>query len=77
MELNAVCACRVARSSWTKPVLRGRRKGIRGRAAGGNVPVVGIMERDGRFHVSVVPAVSTATLLKFTVKKVRRGRIVV
>jgi len=57
--------------------LRGRRKGIRGRAAGGNVPVVGIMERDGRFHVSVVPAVSTATLLKLTVKKVRRGRIVV
>jgi len=35
------------------------------------------MERDGRFHVSVVPAVSIATLLKLTVKKVRRGRIVV
>jgi transposase len=55
----------------------GRRKGKRGRAAACKVPVVGIMERDGRFHVSVVPAVSTVTLLKLTVKKVRRGRIVV
>jgi len=35
------------------------------------------MERDGRFNVIVVPAVSTATLLKLTVKKVRQGRIVV
>ncbi|MCX5834980.1 MAG: IS1595 family transposase [Deltaproteobacteria bacterium] len=54
----------------------GRRKGKRGRAAAGKVPVFGILERDGRVHVSVVPDVSAATLLKLTVKKVRRGSIV-
>jgi transposase-like protein len=41
------------------------------------VPVPGILEHDGRFNVRVVPAVSTATLLKLTAKKVRRGHIVV
>ena len=32
----------------------GRRKGNRGRGAAGKVPVFGILERDGRVHVSVV-----------------------
>lgn len=54
----------------------GRRKGKRGRAAAGKVPVFGILERDGRVHVSVVLDVSAATLLKLTVKKVRRGSVV-
>src|SRR5512139_1288026 len=36
----------------------------------------GEMERDGQVHVSVIPDVSAATLLKLTVKKVRRGSVV-
>ena len=35
----------------------------------------GILERDGQVHVSVVQDVSAATLLKLTVKKVRRGSV--
>ena len=54
----------------------GRRKGNRGRGAAGKVPVFGILERDGRVHVSCVPNVSAETLLKLTVKKVRRGSVV-
>ena len=54
----------------------GRRKGKRGRAAAGKVPVFGILERDGQVHVSVVADVSAVTLLKLTVKKVRRGSVV-
>jgi len=54
----------------------GRRKGKRGRGASGKVPVFGILERDGQVHVSVVADVSAATLLKLTVKKVRRGSVV-
>jgi transposase len=54
----------------------GRRKGKRGRGAAGKVPVFGILEREGQVHVSVVPDVSAATLLKLTVKKVRRGSVV-
>jgi transposase len=54
----------------------GRRKGNRGRGAAGKVPVFGILEREGRVHVSVVPDVSAATLLKLTIKKVRRGSVV-
>ena len=46
----------------------GRRKGNRGRGAAGKVPVFGILER-GHVHVSVVPDVSAATLLKLTVKR--------
>lgn len=54
----------------------GRRKGNRGRGAAGKVPVFGILEREGRVHVSVVPDVSAATLLTLTIKKVRRGSVV-
>lgn len=54
----------------------GRRKGNRGRGAAGKVPVFGILERDGLVQVNVVPDVSAATLLKLTVKKVRRGSVV-
>jgi len=53
-----------------------RRKGHRARGAAGKVPVLGILERDGQVHVTVVADVTAATLLKLTVKKVRRGSIV-
>ena len=54
----------------------GRRKGKRGRGAAGKVPVFGILERNGIVSVQVVPNVRAKTLLKLTVKKVRRGSIV-
>ena len=54
----------------------GRRKGHRGRGAAGKVPVFGILERNGKVLVSVVPNVSAQTLIGLTVKTVRRGSIV-
>ena len=54
----------------------GRRKGKRGRGAAGKVPVFGILERDGRAFVQVVPDVTAHTLVGMAVKKVRRGSIV-
>ena len=54
----------------------GRRKGKRGRGAAGKVPVFGILEREGKVRVEVVPNVKAETLLQLTVKKVRRGSIV-
>ena len=54
----------------------GKRKGKRGRGAAGKVPVFGVLERDGRVYVQVVPNVKATTLLGFTTKKVRRGSLV-
>jgi len=54
----------------------GKRKGKRGRGAAGKIPVFGILERDGKVSVEVVPNVKAETLLDLTVKKVRRGSIV-
>jgi len=54
----------------------GRRKGNRGRGAAGKVPVFGLLERQGRVNVEVVPDVKAETLLHLTVKKVRRGTLV-
>lgn len=54
----------------------GRRKGNRGRGAAGKVPVFGILERNGKVQVSVVPNVTADTLIGLTVKTVRRGSII-
>ena len=54
----------------------GRRKGHRGRGAAGKVPVFGILERNGKVQVTVVPNVTAETLIGLTVKTVRRGSIV-
>lgn len=54
----------------------GRRKGKRGRGAAGKIPVFGILEREGKVNVSVVPNVTAETLFALTVDKVRRGSIV-
>jgi transposase len=54
----------------------GRRKGRRGRGAGGKVPVFGIYERNGVVRVEVVRDVSARNLLNMTIKTVRRGSIV-
>jgi transposase len=54
----------------------GRRKGNRGRGAAGKVPAFGILERNGKVLVTVVPNVTAQTLIGLTVKTVRRGSIV-
>jgi transposase len=54
----------------------GRRKGKRGRAAAGKIPVFGILERCGRVSVTVVPDVKAKTLMEQTLRKVKRGSLV-
>ncbi len=54
----------------------GRRKGNRGRGAGGKTIVFGILERGGKVSVSIVQDVSAESLMTETVKRVRRGSIV-
>jgi transposase len=54
----------------------GKRKGKRGRGAASKVPVFGILEREGRVFVEVVPTTRAIDVLALTVKKVRRGSIV-
>jgi len=54
----------------------GRRKGKRGRGAGGKVPVFGILERKGQVSVEVVSDVKTRTLLSLTTQKVKWGSII-
>lgn len=54
----------------------GRRKGKRGRGAGGKVPVFGLLERAGKVRVTVVPDVTRETLMRLTVKTVRFGSFI-
>jgi transposase len=54
----------------------GKRKGKRGRGAGGKTIIFGILERRGKVSVSVVQDVSAESLIGQTVKKVKRGSIV-
>ena len=54
----------------------GKRKGNRGRGAGGKTIVYGILERGGKVSVSIVQNVSAESLMTETVKRVRRGSIV-
>lgn len=53
-----------------------KRKGKWGRGAAGKTPVFGILERDGIVKVEGIRDVSAQSLLKMTVKTVRRGSIV-
>jgi len=54
----------------------GKRKGNRGRGAGGKTIVYGILERGGKVSVNIVQDVSAESLMTETVKRVRRGSIV-
>jgi len=54
----------------------GKRKGNRGRGAKNKIPVFGILERDGKVKVEIVKDVSAETLLRETIKKVRRGSLI-
>jgi len=54
----------------------GRKKGKRGRGARSKIPVFGILERNGKVKVEVVKDVKSETLLKETIKKVKRGSLI-
>lgn len=54
----------------------GKRKGNRGRGAGGKTIVYGILERGGKVSVNIVQDVSAESLMTETIKRVRRGSIV-
>ena len=54
----------------------GKRKGNRGRGSLNKQIVFGILERDGKVSVDIVPDVTSSSLLKSTVKKVKRGSII-
>lgn len=50
--------------------------GKRGRGAANKIPVFGILERGGKVKVEVVKDVKAETLLKETIKKVKRGSLI-
>jgi transposase len=54
----------------------GKRRGKRGRGAMDKIPVFGILERNGKVKVEIVEDVSAETILKETIKKVKRGSII-
>jgi len=54
----------------------GKRKGKRGRGARGKIPVCGILERQGKVRVEIVEEVSAESLLRATIKKVKRGSLI-
>ena len=54
----------------------GARKGKRGRGAAGKVPVFGLLKRNGRVYVAIIPNVSSATLFPIIRDKIRPNSIV-
>ena len=53
-----------------------KRKGKRGRGAGGKTIVYGILDRKGKVSVSIVQDISAESLMTETVRGMRRGSIV-
>jgi transposase len=54
----------------------GRRKGKRGRGAGGKVPVFGILKRGGRVYTKVIPDTRSTTLMRIMEDKIVPDSIV-
>ena len=48
----------------------GRRKGRRGRGAGGKIPVFGLLKRGGKVYTKVIPNASSATLMPIMERKI-------
>jgi transposase len=53
----------------------GKRKGKRGRGAGGKSIVFGLLERDGRVYTKVVEQVTAEELMKHIKEKTRKGSV--
>ena len=54
----------------------GKRKGKRGRGAGGKIPVFGILKRKGRVYTKMVPDTSRSTLMPIIKARVQLDSIV-
>lgn len=54
----------------------GKRRGKRGRGAAGKIPVFGILQRGGKVRVEILPDVSSESLLRLAVAKVKRGSLI-
>ena len=54
----------------------GTRKGKRGRGAAGKVPVFGLLKRNGRVYVAIIPNASSATLFPIIRDKIKPDSIV-
>ena len=54
----------------------GRRKGKRGRGAGGKVPVFGLLKRGGKVYTKIIPDARSDTLMPIIVRKVVPDSIV-
>lgn len=54
----------------------GRRKGKRGRGAGGKVPVFGLLKRHNKVYTVIIPDAKAQTLLPIIRDKVRPDSIV-
>ena len=54
----------------------GRRKGKRGRGAGGKVPVFGLLKRNGYVHALAIPNAASATLFPIIKEKIKPHSVV-
>ena len=54
----------------------GRRKGRRGRGAGGKIPVFGLLKRGGKVYTKIIPNASSATLMSIMERKIVPDSIV-
>ena len=54
----------------------GRRKGRRGRGAGGKIPVSGLLKRGGKVYTKIIPDASSATLMPIMERKIVPDSIV-
>ena len=54
----------------------GRRKGRRGRGAGGKIPVFGLLKRGGKVYTKIIPNASSATLMSIIERKIVPDSIV-
>ncbi len=53
----------------------GKRKGRRGRGAGGEIPVFGLLKRGGKVYTKVIPDASSSTLYSIIERKVVPDRV--
>ena len=54
----------------------GRRKGRRGRGAGGKIPVFGLLKRGGKVYTKIIPNAYSATLMSIMKRKIVPDSIV-
>ena len=54
----------------------GRRKGKRGRGAGGKVPVFGLLKRGGKVHTVIIPNVGSTTLFPIIRARIKPDAVV-